>query len=425
MSDIRLLILDDEPATGQTIEMIARSSGLASRFTSRPDEFFELVASWNPSHIALDLLMPDMDGVEVLGRLSAINCQAKIIITSGVGQRVLEAAGRSALDHGLAILGVLPKPFSPSALRSLLLGRTAADASVPPVARHAADTLPVASPRTALSVAEFEAALHGKQFEVVYQPQVQCASGAVTGFEVLARWRHPDAGIIMPDHFIRFAEQHGLIGALTDVVLDQALGWFASAFKAPNGALLAALGGTAPASLTLAVNLSVRTLRDPGCIDSYLARCQQHGVSPTQVRFELTESSAMEDPLASGDLLTRLRLKGFQLSIDDFGTAYSSMLQLVKLPFTEMKIDRYFVGRALREQESRSVAKAIIELGHSLGLLVTAEGIEDRETLDYLRELGCDQAQGYYLGRPMAGSAVGAWLDACAVSDVQARSAGR
>jgi len=132
-------------------------------------------------------------------------------------------------------------------------------------------------------------------------------------------------------------------------------------------------------------------------------------VPPERLIFELTETSAMEDPVASLSLLTRLRMKGFQLSLDDFGTGYSSMLQLVRLPFSEIKVDRSFVMTAARSQESRTVIRSVVDLGRSLGLKSTAEGVEDAQTLGYLNEVGCDLAQGYFIARPMPAEQAAAW----------------
>src|SRR5690606_7193943 len=135
----------------------------------------------------------------------------------------------------------------------------------------------------------------------------------------------------------------------------------------------------------------------------------RHGLTPEHLVLELTETSAMQDPVASLDMLTRLRMKGFQLSIDDFGTGYSSMVQLVRLPFSEIKLDKSFVMTARKSQESRTVIKSIVDLGKSLGLKSTAEGIEDDETLSYLREIGCDAAQGYLIARPLAAEQAIRW----------------
>jgi len=145
--------------------------------------------------------------------------------------------------------------------------------------------------------------------------------------------------------------------------------------------------------------------------DNLLDLCCQYRVAPERVVLELTETSAMVDPTLSLDLMTRFRVKGFQLSIDDFGTGYSSMVQLVRLPFSEIKVDKSFVMHAQQSREARTVIRSIVDLGHSLGLQVTAEGVEDSKTLDYLNGLGCDLAQGYFISRPMAGDAARSWAE--------------
>ena len=405
----RLLILDDDPHIGKMVQLIAESVGLAARFMTNIAEFFLAVDEWRPTHIAIDLIMPDMDGVEVLVKLAERNCKAKIIITSGVGTRILDAAGRSANEHGLNISGVLSKPFSPRTLRALLVGVPANDdkrdngplyAAVPGDPAYSSETI----------VRELRHALDNREMTLVFQPQIHCMTNAVAGFEALVRWAHPTRGTIMPDRFISCAETHGLIHELTDQVLDLALAWYATRF--------------AGSDLTIAVNLSCRTTSrmqlvdeparaglDVNFVDGITARCRNAGVKPECLILELTETSAMDNPVMTLDLLTRLRMKGFQLSIDDFGTGYSSMLQLVRLPFSEIKVDKSFVMTATRSAESRAVVESIIGLGHSLGLRVVAEGVEDAETMQYLRDERCDLAQGHFIARPMAGEAVWEWLE--------------
>lgn len=392
MDDRRLLILDDDPLTGHTIQRIAEFSGVTVRFTTNPGEFFQTLEDWEPTHIALDLIMPEMDGVEVMVRLAQRGCTANIIITSGVGSRVLDAAGRSAAEHGLNIIGVLSKPFSPAALRRLLTETSASSADGASTAPH---------PPQAFEITEavLQQALDQHQFHMVYQPKVICSSGALAGFEALVRWTHPEHGLIAPDRFIPLAERSGLIDPLTDQILDQSLAWFAPWSR----------DTVSSPSITLSINLSAHTLGDLQLVERISARCLALGVNPTRLIFELTETSAMDDPVASLDILTRLRMKGFNLSIDDFGTGFSSMLQLVRLPFSEIKVDKSFVMTARQSQESRTVIRSIVDLGHSLGLRATAEGVEDGETLDYLRRIGCDLAQGFHIARPMPGNAVLDW----------------
>lgn len=403
----RLLILDDDAQVGQTIRLIAESLGMSARLSTGAADFFDAVDCWQPTHIALDLVMPDMDGVEVLVRLAERNCCAALIITSGVGHRVLDAAGRAAAGHGLNIAGVLSKPFRPGALRELLgvaagIGVTNAPARAAPAAasvRH-----------FDVTASELHRALDRRELQLLYQPKVECTSGEPTGFEALLRWMHPEQGLIMPDHFVPFAEANGLIDAVTEHVLDLALAWFARHFGSTELHLAVNLSAATASNASLAISSSARTLQDQRFIERVVARCQRQGVDPTCLIFELTETSAMEDPVASLDLLTRIRMKGFQLSIDDFGTGFSSMVQLVRLPFSEIKIDKSFVLTAIRSQESRAVVKSVVDLGHSLGLRVVAEGVEDAATMQYLREIGCDLAQGYFIARPMTAGAVHQWL---------------
>ena len=410
MASGRLLILDDDKAIGQTMQLIAESERMEVRFTTGPDEFFEAVRAWQPTHISIDLAMPEMDGVQVLGQLAACGCRAGIIIASGVGARVLDAARRSAAGHGLHIIGVLAKPFSTGALRALLADTTTS-APVPTASKPATTLQASARKPFQATIAELQRALDRHELQLVYQPKVRCADGALAGFEALVRWMHPEHGLIMPDHFVPFAEANGLIDALTERVVELVLAWFGQ-FIASTGQVATAQPPSpeAVAAVSLSMNISARMPKDLQFVERILERCHQLGIDPARLTFELTETSAMEDPVTSLDVLTRMRLKGFQLSLDDFGTGYSSMVQLVRLPFSEIKVDKSFVMTAMKSQESRNVVKSIVQLGHSLGLYVTAEGVESAETLEYLKEIGCDLAQGYFIASPMPAEHIAGWI---------------
>ena len=396
----RLLILDDDPLVGCTMQFIAEDLGLESCLVSTAMAFFAQLDAWQPTHIALDLIMPDMDGVQVMKRLAEGGCRARIILTSGVGARVLDAAGRSAAEHGLDIAGVLSKPFSAADLRQLLAGAPLA----PPHAAPATVSTRAAAPLlTELREAELRRALDANELRVVFQPKVDCTDARLTGFEALVRWLHPEFGPIPPDRFIPLAEASGLIAALTERVLALALQWFAPLCHDSTSL-------TGGRQLSLSVNLSAKAFNDLDFVDRLARRCLQLQLVPERLILELTETSAMDNPVASLGLLTRLRMKGFHLSIDDFGTGFSSMLQLVRLPFSEIKVDKSFVMTALQSQESRAVVKSVVDLGRSLGLRTVAEGVETAEVLAFLAEIGCDQAQGYHIARPMTGDATLQWM---------------
>jgi EAL domain-containing protein (putative c-di-GMP-specific phosphodiesterase class I)/ActR/RegA family two-component response regulator len=403
----RLLILEDDPAVGRVIHRVATASGHDARVVTQPEQFFKALEEWHPTHIALDLVMPDMDGIQILAELGVRRCTADIIITSGMGARVLDAAGRGAREHGLNIVGLLAKPFSPAALRALLLEPPRSTRQLEP--GSAEDPAAMGSQFTE---AEFRKALEQREFEVHYQPKIDCIQGRLVGFEALARWPSAQGRLIMPDEFIPFAEQHALIDELTSRILDQALAWFGPRFVDDKAAAYIAPLHPGQLDLSLSINLSASSLHDMRLVDHISAACLEHQVPAARVIFELTETSAMENPGAALDMLTRMRVKGFQLSIDDFGMGHSSMRQLVRMPFTEIKVDRSFVISAALSSESRAVVKSIVDLGRSLGLRSVAEGVEDAGTLALLQQLGCDFAQGYWIGRPMAGDAVAGWIAA-------------
>jgi EAL domain-containing protein (putative c-di-GMP-specific phosphodiesterase class I)/FixJ family two-component response regulator len=391
MANRRILILDDDAAVGQTIQWIAESLGFEAEFVTRPEEFFERLEQNSPDIITIDLVMPELDGVEIIRLLTERKCRAKIVISSGRGSRVLEAAQRSASEHGLSIAGVISKPISKEALR-LLVGE-GSESNQP----QSVETQSASRDEFEVTAPDLQNALDRHEFILAYQPKIECRSGVTAGFEALVRWKHPDRGIVMPDQFIPVAENAGLIDALTGQIFEQSLEWFSQSFPQSNP--------------KLSLNISAKSLVDIQMADNLSALCQRFQIDTERVVLELTETSAMVDPILSLDLLTRLRVKGFHLSIDDFGTGFSSMVQLVRLPFSEIKVDRSFVMQAPHSSESRSVIKSIVELGHSLGLLVTAEGVENLKTLDYLNSLGCDLAQGYFIARPMPGEAACNWVE--------------
>jgi EAL domain-containing protein (putative c-di-GMP-specific phosphodiesterase class I)/FixJ family two-component response regulator len=391
MPNRRILILDDDAAVGQTIQWIAESLGFEAEFVIRPEEFFQRLDQMSPDIITIDLVMPKLDGVEIIRLLAERKCRAKIVISSGMGSRVLEAAQRSALEHGLSILGVISKPISKESLR-LMVG-VGSESDQPP----SVETLSANRDVFEVTAPDLQNALDRHEFVMAYQPKIECGSGVTAGFEALVRWKHPDRGIIMPDDFIPLTEETGLIDALTAQVFDQSLEWFSQSFPVSD--------------LKLSLNISAKSLVDIQMADHLSALCHRFQIDTERIILELTETSAMVDPILTLDLLTRLRMKGFQLSIDDFGTGFSSMIQLVRLPFSEIKVDKSFVMQAQHSSESRSVIKSIVELGRSLGLIVTAEGVEDLKTLEYINRLGCDLAQGYFIARPMPGEDARNWTE--------------
>ena len=383
------LVLDDDASVARTLAFVAEAQGFIVQCHDEPQAFLDAVERHRPAVVALDLVMPHMDGIEVLRQLASRGCEAGVILTSGMGQKVLEAARATAIERGLDILGVLPKPFRPVQLRELL-ARRPTRARAPRAVRDAALPPP--------SVADLREAIAGGAIHVVAQPKLEIATGRILGAEALARWSDPRFGHVPPDVFVPLAEQHGLLGPLTEAVLDRALGWFRASPLSARG--------------SLAVNLSTRSLVDVDLADRVLRSCERHAVSPSRLVLEITETSAMEHTADSFDTLTRLRLKGFRLSIDDFGTGYSSLAQLARLPLSEIKIDRSFVALLGSSADAAKIVDATIQLARAMGLDCVAEGVEDQATLDALVRLGCGLAQGYHIARPMPGADFDRWLEA-------------
>jgi len=230
-----------------------------------------------------------------------------------------------------------------------------------------------------------------------YQPQVDLASGHVCGVEALVRWPHPERGLIPPDAFIPLAEQTGLIAPLTEWVLAEAI---RQAREWQRAGLL----------LGVSVNLSMWNLHDPALPDRVAALLHAHGLAPAWLRLELTESALMADTDRTMDVLARLAALGVHLAVDDFGSGYSSLAYLKKLPVDELKIDKGFVREMATDETDRAIVASTVGMGHALGLRVVAEGIEDQATWELLAGMGCDMAQGYYVARPLPPDALVRWL---------------
>ncbi|MFF8716313.1 putative bifunctional diguanylate cyclase/phosphodiesterase [Streptomyces sp. NPDC015184] len=241
-------------------------------------------------------------------------------------------------------------------------------------------------------------ALDAGEVELHYQPKVRF-DGQVAGLEALVRWVHPERGRVPPDEFIAIAESSGLMPHLTEYVLETALAqvarWRAQGLFVP-----------------VAVNVSPRDVHTPGFAGGVAARLARHGVPAGALQLEITEHVLLEDPQRAADTLAGLTGHGVKMSLDDFGTGYSSLVHLRRLPVSELKIDRSFVARLAVDNEDAEIVRCTIDLAHSLGLLVVAEGVEDDETWERLRDLRCDAVQGWLVAAAMPPQETTAWLRA-------------
>jgi len=247
-------------------------------------------------------------------------------------------------------------------------------------------------------LSELRRALDRNEFLLYVQPKVELATGNVVGAEALVRWVHPEKGFIGPDNFIPFAETTGFIRMLTSWMLGKT-------------AILCAELQKKGISLKFSVNLSTRDLLDQDLPAHFADILTRNQLSPSSMCLEITESAIMDDPIRAQLTLERLHGMGVELAIDDFGTGYSSLAYLKRLPVDELKIDKSFVMNMEHDADDAKIVKSTIDLGHNLGLRVVAEGLETLAVWNLLKQMGCDQAQGYYMSKPMPGDRLIEWLE--------------
>lgn len=387
---IRILVLDDEPFMLKLLSHMLANQGFPLVTTC---DSGLIALEWvdhphgPPDLILCDLNMPEMDGIEFVRKLVDHHYTGSLILVSGEDERVVKTAENLVKAHRITVLGRLQKPVTPDGLAALL------EKWMPP-----SQVLPRAE-KKAYGAEELRAAIANGELVNFYQPKVAVATGKAVGVETLVRWRHPKDGMVFPDQFIGVAEAHGLIDDLTRVVLTGAL----AQTKVWQEARLA---------LRVAVNVSMDNLSSLDFADFVAGIAGEAGVQPQEVVLEVTESRLMGDLRAPLEALTRLRLKRFHLSIDDFGTGHSSLAQLRDIPFDELKIDQSFVHGAWKDETLRAIYDASLGLANQLGMEVVAEGVEDQEDWDFLRRTGCHLAQGHFIARPMPATDLPGWVEA-------------
>jgi EAL domain-containing protein (putative c-di-GMP-specific phosphodiesterase class I) len=381
-----VLVIDDEPAIGEVIGLVAQDLGMSCNVLTSALQMDEELDP-GVTAVVIDLMMPGMDGIEVVRLLAERNCRATIVLMSGHDRSVLRSVQEMARALGLRTAEPLQKPFRMADIRAMLNA----------VAEPQLDRRKVArTDRQPLPDDELRAAIEHGAVVVHYQPQIALATGKVEGVEALVRLAHPGLGIVYPDQFMEETERLGLMDRLTDLVMERAL------------SEVAAIGDLGEA--TLSINFSAHSLVDLALPERIAQAAERARFPMSRLVVEITESGLIEEFGKALDVLARLRLRSAGVSIDDFGTGYSSMAQLRRVPCTELKIDRAFVKDMLSDESAIAVVEESISLAHRLRLRVVAEGVESLQQAHRLADAGCDLAQGFYYSRPVLAQELAAWL---------------
>jgi PAS domain S-box-containing protein len=374
------LVVDDDLVVLQQIGTMLGALGMKEIITAANGQ--EAISLLNEAGdkfevLVCDLSMPQIDGVELIRHLGKIGFNGGLILISGADEKIITTVNKLAVLQGVRVLGQLQKPVSAAQLAILLA--------------HADD--PPAATREAIV-----AAMEINEFSIWFQPKVDARTLQAVGIEALARWKTSDGKFISPDNFITVAEREGIIGELSRLLVAISLGEAAKLFSAGY-------------PLKVAVNLSGTWLNDLSLPDFILSNTVSSGLQASDVILEVTETGVMEDLTTALDVLSRLRLKGFGLSIDDFGIGYSSFEQLGRIPFTEMKLDRSFVGKGVEDASARAILESSMGMALKLNLATVAEGVETENDLKLVRSLGCDLVQGYLIAKPMPVKDLIVWLN--------------
>jgi EAL domain-containing protein (putative c-di-GMP-specific phosphodiesterase class I) len=375
-----VLAVDDETDFLELIQQIGEGVGCDVITAHSAQEFRDQLSRRQPSLILLDLQMPGMDGIEALRYIARQGIRSGILLASGMDQRVLASARQLGDSLGLRMLGALQKPAMLEEIESLL-------------ARYL-------EPGAGISVEELRQAIDEHELVVHYQPKLVRANGDwhVRSAEALVRWRHPRLGLMFPGEFLPLAEQSGLIVDVTDFVLMDAIRQIGHWRQ--RGLNLAA-----------AVNLSPRFVRDLEFPERLSRIFREFDVTPEQLTLEVTEAASLHDPDLVMDIFTRLRVRGVGLSLDDFGTGTSSLTQLYKMPFSEVKIDGSLTCEVATSKAAATVVRAIVELAHNLSLTTCAEGVETSPAFEFLDQIGCDALQGDFIAPSMPAAEIEAFIN--------------
>ncbi len=381
------LVVDDEPIQRQIASRLLRTLSVGEVIeTDDGAHALDIIRTRGPEVdlVLCDLDMPKMDGMEFIRRLSDVTPTPALIINSSHRAEILDSVGRMGTAYGLRVLGSLEKPLTRKALGSLLEKVQADGAHAP-------------GPTDEQSDLDLALCLSQNRFKPYFQPKLRFADNRIAAAEALIRLDMGDGVVLTPHRFIPDLIAQGLITEATLALLSTTL---------------AAMGDWNQSEMRphISVNLSAESLDDLDFGSELHRLVTAAGINPRDITFEIVESEIARDLRRSLENTSRLRMLGFGLSIDDFGTGFSSLEQLGTLPFTELKVDRSFVNGICDSPQKQAMVTSTVRMAKDLNLTVVAEGIETDDEARFLEDAGCDYGQGYWLSRPLPANAFGKLL---------------
>jgi EAL domain-containing protein (putative c-di-GMP-specific phosphodiesterase class I)/FixJ family two-component response regulator len=394
---MHLLVIDDDVRICSFVAAIGTALGWTVDTAGEKARFEALMHERRPDAVIVDLQLGATDGIEVLRFLADARYRGPVVLVSGFDDRVLSAAQDVGASFGLDIVQILEKPIRAAIMRGLLTElESRHSAQLPSQAQVQPGVAATVQP--GFTSQDIARALDAGEMLLHFQPIVSAGSLDVVSLEALIRWQHPIIGLVQPDQFIPIAEQDDeTIDKLTMWVIQKTL-------------QLRRCFEQAGISVPIAVNISGINLHRLEFPDLVARQLVDAGFAPTALTFEMTESIATIDAHRATDILTRLRLKGFELAIDDLGTGYSSLRALRNIPFSCLKIDKSFVLEAATSRASLAIVKSIIDMGRSMRLRSVAEGVETAEIASQMTELGIDAMQGFHFTQPLPADKLIGWI---------------
>ncbi len=372
--NIHAMIVDDHPLQLMLLEQALSKRNIITHTFDNVDEAFASLNQQNYDFIFCDLQMPDKDGIDMMLMLNESGYQGKVVLVSGMGLDVISTVHTMCLNFSFQSVDKLVKPYKQNQIDDLLQ-----------IPQKSAEHNYTSSSAIKVTDEEFINALACGQVINYYQPLVDFKTSQIVGYEALARWIHPEYGVLAPFFFLPIVKREKLSGPLFDVVFNNAL----KDIKQHG------------LQHKISLNVEQASLEDENFAINFLKTCGENGINPARFTIEVTERDVYESGLAVYKNLSKLRLNYVTVSIDDFGTGNSTFEKLVSLPFNEIKIDRSFINNICCDLKKKNVVESICNMAHTLNIDVVAEGIEDQETLRFLDIYGIDFAQGYYFNKPM------------------------